>query len=123
MEVLASRRSALMAREADLQRRIRELGSLPADAFEKYKGKGKKVGRRSAPQGLTLRGRWSCMLDTKIWRSALPAHQDVNTLSAGHSSSEQPLIIRLVIIWLSHAGAAQAAGEGCRRSGQVSGSA
>ena len=43
MEVLASRRSALLAREADLQRRIRELGSLPADAFEKYKGKGKKV--------------------------------------------------------------------------------
>jgi structural maintenance of chromosome 3 (chondroitin sulfate proteoglycan 6) len=43
MEMLASRRSALQAREADLQRRIRELGSLPADAFEKFKGKGKKV--------------------------------------------------------------------------------
>lgn len=45
MEVLASRRSALLAREADLQRRIRELGSLPTDAFEKYKGKAKKVGK------------------------------------------------------------------------------
>ena len=44
MEVLASRRSTLVAREADLQRRIRELGSLPSEAFEKYKGKGKKVG-------------------------------------------------------------------------------
>ena len=43
MEVLASRRSALLTREGDLQRRIRELGSLPADAFEKYKGKGSKV--------------------------------------------------------------------------------
>ncbi|KAG1671785.1 hypothetical protein FOA52_000162 [Chlamydomonas sp. UWO 241] len=43
LEVLASRRSAFLAREADLQRRIRELGSLPADAFEKYAGKKKSA--------------------------------------------------------------------------------
>jgi structural maintenance of chromosome 3 (chondroitin sulfate proteoglycan 6) len=43
MEVLASRRSALQAREGDLQRRIRDLGSLPADAFDKYKGKSTKA--------------------------------------------------------------------------------
>ncbi|GAX82234.1 hypothetical protein CEUSTIGMA_g9662.t1 [Chlamydomonas eustigma] len=39
LEVLAARRSALLAREADLQRRIKDLGSLPAEAFDKNKGK------------------------------------------------------------------------------------
>eukprot|EP00955_Chlamydomonas_euryale_P117971 366510-Chlamydomonas_euryale.AAC.16 len=43
-QVLASRRAALLAREADTQRRITELGGLPADALsDKYVGKSRKA--------------------------------------------------------------------------------
>ena len=42
METLASRRSVLTAREADLLKRIKDLGSLPSEAFEGFKGKSKK---------------------------------------------------------------------------------
>ena len=35
---LLARRSALAARRADLERKVRDLGALPADAFEKYRG-------------------------------------------------------------------------------------
>ena len=38
MEALLARRGALAAKKADLERRVRELGSLPADAFERYRG-------------------------------------------------------------------------------------
>jgi hypothetical protein len=44
---LDTRQAQLLARCEDLARRIRELGSLSADVFEKYKGKGSKV--RAAP--------------------------------------------------------------------------
>ena len=38
VEALLARRGALAAKKADLERRVRELGSLPADAFERYRG-------------------------------------------------------------------------------------
>ena len=38
VEALLARRAALAQKKADLERRVRELGSLPADAFEKYRG-------------------------------------------------------------------------------------
>ena len=38
MEALLARRAALAQKKADLERRVRELGSLPADAFERYRG-------------------------------------------------------------------------------------
>lgn len=41
---LDSRQAQLLARCEDLARRIRELGSLSAEVFEKYQGKGLKVG-------------------------------------------------------------------------------
>lgn len=44
---LDTRQAQLLARCEDLARRIRELGSLSADVFDKYKGKGSKV--RAAP--------------------------------------------------------------------------
>ena len=37
-DALLARRGALAAKRADLERRVRELGSLPADAFERYRG-------------------------------------------------------------------------------------
>lgn len=42
METLASRRSVLTARDADLQKRIKDLGTLPSEAYDVYRGKGKK---------------------------------------------------------------------------------
>lgn len=44
LEALASRRALLQQRQADHERRVRELGTLPADAFEKFKDLGLKVG-------------------------------------------------------------------------------
>jgi hypothetical protein len=41
---LDSRQAQLVGRCEDFGRRIRELGSLSAEVFEKYKGKGQKVG-------------------------------------------------------------------------------
>ena len=38
VEALLARRAALAQKKADLERRVRELGSLPADAFKKYRG-------------------------------------------------------------------------------------
>ncbi|KAK9828108.1 hypothetical protein WJX81_005196 [Elliptochloris bilobata] len=38
VEALLARRVALSQKKADLERRVRELGSLPADAFERYRG-------------------------------------------------------------------------------------
>ena len=37
VESLLSKRAGLQQKRADLERRIRELGSLPAEAFEKYR--------------------------------------------------------------------------------------
>jgi structural maintenance of chromosome 3 (chondroitin sulfate proteoglycan 6) len=37
LEVLANRRTTLNLKKSDLERKIRELGSLPSDAFEKYR--------------------------------------------------------------------------------------
>lgn len=42
---LDTRQAQLLARCEDLGRRIRELGSLSAEVFEKYQGKGAKVRR------------------------------------------------------------------------------
>ena len=42
MEDLMSKRATLQAKREGLQRKIRELGSLPSDAFEKYRGKALK---------------------------------------------------------------------------------
>ena len=39
METLLSKRAGLQQKKADLERKIRELGSLPAEAFEKYRDK------------------------------------------------------------------------------------
>ena len=39
VEGLLSKRAGLQQKKADLERKIRELGSLPADAFEKYRDK------------------------------------------------------------------------------------
>ena len=36
-EQAETRRAALVQKKADLEKRIRELGSLPADAYEKYR--------------------------------------------------------------------------------------
>ena len=36
---LLAKRSTLLQKKADHEKKIRELGSLPADAFEKYQGK------------------------------------------------------------------------------------
>ena len=36
MEVLMAKRAALHGKKTDTERRIRELGSLPGDAFEKF---------------------------------------------------------------------------------------
>lgn len=38
VESLLSKRAALQQKRGDLERKIRELGSLPADAFDKYQG-------------------------------------------------------------------------------------
>ena len=37
VESLLSKRATLQQKRGDLERKIRELGSLPADAFEKYR--------------------------------------------------------------------------------------
>ena len=37
MEALMTKRTALQAKRADLEKAIRELGTLPADAFQKYR--------------------------------------------------------------------------------------
>lgn len=63
---LDSRQAQLLARCEDLARRIRELGSLSAEVFEKYQGKGVKVKRPadtcicfSAPlMHIYIVGRW-----------------------------------------------------------------
>jgi len=39
VENLLSKRAGLQQKKADLERKIRELGSLPAEAFEKYRDK------------------------------------------------------------------------------------
>lgn len=39
MAQLMAKRSALMQKKADHEKKIRELGSLPADAFEKFQDK------------------------------------------------------------------------------------
>lgn len=44
MEEVAGRRAQRGARIEDLSRRMRELGTLPADAYDKHKGKSTKVG-------------------------------------------------------------------------------
>lgn len=36
-EALMTKRTALTAKRADLEKAVRELGTLPADAFEKYR--------------------------------------------------------------------------------------
>lgn len=36
LETLMSKRTALQAKRAELERKIKDLGSLPSDAFEKY---------------------------------------------------------------------------------------
>lgn len=36
METLMSKRSALQAKRSELERKIKDLGSLPSEAFEKY---------------------------------------------------------------------------------------
>jgi structural maintenance of chromosome 3 (chondroitin sulfate proteoglycan 6) len=43
MEGLMGKRAALQTKREGLQRKIRELGSLPSDAFEKYRGKALKA--------------------------------------------------------------------------------
>jgi hypothetical protein len=45
---LDTRQAQLLARCEDLGRRIRELGSLSAEVFEKYQGKGAKVRERAS---------------------------------------------------------------------------
>lgn len=37
VENLLSKRAALQQKKADLERKIRDLGTLPADAFDKYR--------------------------------------------------------------------------------------
>lgn len=44
LDNIATKRSALQAKAADVEANIRNLGSLPAEAFEKYKQTGVKVG-------------------------------------------------------------------------------
>ena len=39
VEALLVRRSALITRQAELEKKIRDLGSLPADAFDKQRGR------------------------------------------------------------------------------------
>lgn len=39
MAQLLAKRSALLQKKSDHEKKIRELGSLPAEAFEKYQGK------------------------------------------------------------------------------------
>ncbi len=39
VETLLSKRAAWQQKKSDLERKIRELGSLPAEAFEKYRDK------------------------------------------------------------------------------------
>ena len=56
LQLLAGRRALATAKSEDLARRIRELGSLPADAF-KHKGKGVKVGGCVCGGGGRQRGR------------------------------------------------------------------
>eukprot|EP00959_Pyramimonas_sp_CCMP1952_P442547 9264128-Pyramimonas_sp.AAC.2 len=51
MEQLMGRRNLLLTKREDLQKKIRELGSLPSNAFDKYKGKGMKVRRRPGDEG------------------------------------------------------------------------
>lgn len=36
LETLMTKRTALQAKRSDLERKIKDLGSLPSDAFEKY---------------------------------------------------------------------------------------
>ena len=42
LDTLLSRRTQYLQRQDDVSKKIRELGSLPSDAFEKYRGKGTK---------------------------------------------------------------------------------
>lgn len=37
MEALVARRATLMAKKADLEKKIREVGTLPADAYERFR--------------------------------------------------------------------------------------
>lgn len=37
MEMLMSKRSALQGKRTELERKIKDLGSLPSEAFEKYR--------------------------------------------------------------------------------------
>ena len=39
LDTALAKRGALLSRKADLERKIRDLGSLPADAFERYRGR------------------------------------------------------------------------------------
>lgn len=48
VETLASKQAALRQRKTDFEKKIRDLGSLPADAFEKYRAKNAKVRARLA---------------------------------------------------------------------------
>ncbi len=50
MESLLTKRAALQQRAADLERKIRDLGSLPADAFEKFRGRPLKQLHRQLQQ-------------------------------------------------------------------------
>ncbi len=54
LESLSTKAATLTQRCDDLARRIRELGSLPADAFEKYQGKSLKVGAGCSPDASLL---------------------------------------------------------------------
>ncbi len=42
LEQMMAKRSGLQQKKGDLEKKIREMGTLPADAFEKYRDSGPK---------------------------------------------------------------------------------
>ena len=58
LEALSTRKQQLVHKSDDLARKIRELGSLPAEAFEKYKDKGVQVRGRGWGRGCPWGGGW-----------------------------------------------------------------
>ena len=69
MEALLTKRAALQQRTADLERKIRDLGSLPADAFEKFRGRPLKDLHRQLQRAQQALKQYGCVRAVCKWVS------------------------------------------------------
>ena len=89
VEALLTKRAALQAKRADLERKIRDLGSLPADAFDKYREHGLPALHKLLAKAQQQLKKYGCVWAGVARPTIMP-----------RSPNEEPL--RMALVWGPH---------------------